>query len=249
MNEVKEFQLFNNQATIIVTGPTSGIGNELVQLLLSLNFRLILIGRDLDRLNELIEQYPGQVSKIEYDLSDSYIEERSYFLSRQIETLIDNKKIIFVNNAGVVQPIKKIGDFTQKNISESFSVNMFSPISIVSGIKKSKFWDEVNLYIINVSSGAAIRPIAGWSVYCSSKCSIKMFLDVFQTEEPLRVKVDHFEPGVVDTKMQTTIRLSDQNDFPLVNQFINMNDNRVLKDPTTVANELMSLIKSWLASN
>jgi benzil reductase ((S)-benzoin forming) len=235
-----------SEFTIVITGPTSGIGYELVKKLSKKGFNLILIGRNLSRLDSIIDKQSEQITKIEFDLDYPTKAESSKDLSSQIHNNIKNNKIIFVNNAASIFPIKKIGDFKQENMVKAFYVNLFSPVAVLEGIKMNKNWELVDLYIINISSGAENTPLAGWSVYCSSKSSAQMFFNVFQLEEPRNVKVDHIDPGLVDTNMQTTIRNSDSKDFPLVSKFIEAKRTNSLKSSETAAQEIILLIKNWI---
>jgi NAD(P)-dependent dehydrogenase (short-subunit alcohol dehydrogenase family) len=63
--------------------------------------------------------------------------------------------------------------------------------------------------VINVSSGAAHRPLQGWSAYCSAKAGLAMLTAALALETAqLGVRVFGLAPGVVDTEMQVTIRAS-----------------------------------------
>ncbi len=235
-----------SEYTIVITGPTSGIGYELVKILSKKGFNLILIGRNLVRLDSIIDQDSDLITKIEFDLAYPSKTENSNDLSIQVNNNIKSNKIIYINNAASISPIKKIGNFTQENMVKAFYVNLFSPMSILEGIKMNKNWDLVDLYIINISSGAANMPLAGWGVYCSSKSSAQMFFNVFRLEEPRNVQVDHIDPGLVDTNMQSAIRNSDSKDFPLVSKFIEAKGANSLKSPESAAQEIISLITTWI---
>lgn len=63
--------------------------------------------------------------------------------------------------------------------------------------------------IIDVTSGAASLPIPGLSAYCASKAALNIFNKCLAKEEP-EVTVVAFEPGTVDTAMQTFIRAEGQ---------------------------------------
>ena len=59
--------------------------------------------------------------------------------------------------------------------------------------------------IVNVSSGAATRTVEYVSAYCAAKAALNHFSRVLAAEEP-RLTVMSVRPGVVDTRMQETIR-------------------------------------------
>ena len=63
--------------------------------------------------------------------------------------------------------------------------------------------------IVNVSSGAAMRPLEGWSAYCTGKAGLAMLTRAIALENPDNgIRVFGFQPGTTDTDMQVTIRAS-----------------------------------------
>jgi 3-oxoacyl-[acyl-carrier protein] reductase len=66
--------------------------------------------------------------------------------------------------------------------------------------------------IVNVSSGAAIRPLEGWSAYCSAKAGLHMLTRAIALETAGKgIRVFGFQPGTTDTDMQVLIRASGVN--------------------------------------
>jgi NAD(P)-dependent dehydrogenase (short-subunit alcohol dehydrogenase family) len=66
--------------------------------------------------------------------------------------------------------------------------------------------------IVNVSSGAAIRPLEGWSAYCTAKAGLAMLTRAIMLENTATgIRVFGFQPGTTDTDMQVTIRASGVN--------------------------------------
>ena len=63
--------------------------------------------------------------------------------------------------------------------------------------------------IVNVSSGAALRPLEGWSAYCSGKAGLAMLTQAIALETQGKgIRVFGFQPGTTDTDMQVLIRAS-----------------------------------------
>src|SRR5699024_6696796 len=74
----------------------------------------------------------------------------------------------------------------------------------------------------NISSGAADRPMYGWSAYCSSKASIDMYTKTLALEQKAlgtNHKVFAFSPGIMDTEMQEKIRSSSPQQLANVDTF------------------------------
>jgi NAD(P)-dependent dehydrogenase (short-subunit alcohol dehydrogenase family) len=63
--------------------------------------------------------------------------------------------------------------------------------------------------IINISSGAAHRPLPGWSAYCAAKAGLAMLTRALAADyAEAGIRVFGFAPGLVDTDLQGTIRAS-----------------------------------------
>ena len=61
--------------------------------------------------------------------------------------------------------------------------------------------------IVNLSSGAAHIPIAGWGAYCAAKAGLAMLTKTLAAEYGEKgIRVFGFAPGLVDTAMQEAIR-------------------------------------------
>ena len=71
--------------------------------------------------------------------------------------------------------------------------------------------------LVNISSGAAVKPYEGWAAYCVPKAAVEQLTRVVALEEaaprPARGAVA-LSPGLVDTDMQAAIRASDEASFP-----------------------------------
>jgi benzil reductase ((S)-benzoin forming) len=101
--------------------------------------------------------------------------------------------------------------------------------------------------VLNMSTGAARRPISGWSAYCAAKAGLEMYahsLVLEQESSPYPVKVVSFSPGVVDTEMQQEIRHADPSIFPELNKFISYKEQGKLLNPEEVADAIIALIHS-----
>ena len=63
-----------------------------------------------------------------------------------------------------------------------------------------------------LSSGAAHRPLEGWSAYCAAKAGLAMLTEALALETAgAGIRVFGLAPGVIDTDMQVSIRASGVN--------------------------------------
>lgn len=100
-----------------------------------------------------------------------------------------------------------------------------------------------------MSSGAAVRPIESWAVYCSSKAGLFMLSEVIDVEQKLLhaenpVRIFSFFPGVVDTDAQVRIRNTEKKNFSIVETFVNYKENGQLSKPGDVAIKINFLINN-----
>lgn len=226
----------NHLKLFIITGISRGLGEQLVNLLTRSNQTVIAISRTFtSEQTTFATLHPELLTLIQYDLANitSFRE-----LTLQLDYKINDNEIeiVFINNAGVIHPIQKVGNFMGgADVERHVNVNYLTPVLLIdyllskhAGITK----------IINISSGAAEARIEGWSLYCSSKKAMKVFLDVVQ-EENLYLTVEHIDPGVMDTKMQESIRESTIERLPSVNYFKELENNNKLLPPKAIAKRIL----------
>mgnify|MGYP002403323653 CR=1 FL=1 len=118
---------------------------------------------------------------------------------------------VLVNNAGVIDPIGRIGDTDPAQWSAAIAVNLGGSYNAVRAALPSLLARRGA--VINVSSGAAHRPLDGWSAYCAGKAGLAMLTRSLALEYgDAGLRVFGFQPGVVDTEMQARIRASGVNE-------------------------------------
>jgi len=151
----------------------------------------------------------------------------------------DAKRIVLINNAGVIGMIKPIGKTSAGAIINNYTVNLISPAILLNSFMEAYAESNAEKIILNVSSGAGKRPIEGWGNYCSSKAGIDMLSKVIAEEQktarPYPFKILSVEPGVVDTHMQEEIRSAPPEDFKRINDFINYKIENQLAHPDIIA--------------
>lgn len=221
----------SERKTVIITGCNHGLGEALVTNLIDKTDHFIIsVSRGVTS-----EQRSFSNQRFQYfqcDFENDNIEESIQNLSSFFAT----NQIVFVNNAGTIKPITLIETLNNKSIESSISVNMKAPILI--SIYLSRLINQYSLSIINITTGAAKRPISSWSLYCSTKAATHHFFEVLKEEYPT-VHVRHHDPGVLDTSMQTYIR---ESNFSLSSVFRTYKEEGKLKSTSSAAEEIIRLI-------
>lgn len=225
----------------VLSGATRGLGYAIYKKLLEKNEPMILVGR---RLNQFISDqscYLSPLGLVEVDLVESNDPSNATRIGEMIDSAVsthDFKRLVFISNAGVVEPIGLIGSLNAEQFMSAVSVNFVAPTVIAGACAKVVGARNATLRVLNISSGAAIRPIAGWAAYCATKAAARMYFDVLATESD-RVDVRHIDPGVIDTDMQATIRDKSVDSFPLADQFIALAKEGKLQSPDSVAERIL----------
>ena len=155
MMPVKPVNITSENKTILITGATSGIGLEFVNIYADLNYNIIAIGRDSEKLKLLksdIEiKYSVNVSTLMIDLSNP---EDLINLSKQIDSEIKDIDIL-INNAGT----GVYGEFKDTDFSKELSminVNIVA-LSFITKIVLRKMLFRGKGKILNVASTAAFN--------------------------------------------------------------------------------------------
>ena len=161
-------------------------------------------------------------------------------------------EIVYINNASDLKPISSIGSLKASDIAKNISLNQISAFILISAFIAAFRNFSGRKSIVNISSGAALKGYAGWSLYCASKAACENFINAASVEEEFQefpfVAVN-YDPNVMDTTMQATIRDSDEVHFPAIERFIDFKESGSLRTPESVASDLIQKIKEGLLNN
>jgi len=224
---------------LIVTGGSRGIGRGIIDAYLSDGFSVFSISRTIN-----VELSEKGVTQINLDLTSTDQIEVSLL---QIFSLFNKEKltkITLINNAGTLGKIGPLEKLDAKTITQTIQLNTIVPL-ILSSVFINYFKDwKASKSIINITSGAALKPYFGWSIYCSSKAAINMMtqniaVEQLGVEHP--VKALGIAPGVVDTDMQTEIRRSDKSDFKDIERFIALKNEGGLSNAAIVGQRIFEM--------
>ena len=177
---------------IIITGTSSGIGFELVNIFSKKNHRVLALSRDNSKLREL--KLDG-VDVIDFDLNQNDYSKINEFL-KKVE-----KIDILINNAGylVNKPFKET---TLEDFQMVYSTNVFSVAML---IKNTIDFMESGSNVLNISSIGGIQgsvKFPGLSAYSSSKGALNILTEMLAEEYKDRgIHFNSLALGSVQTKM------------------------------------------------
>lgn len=230
---------------VIITGGSKGIGKALVDIYLNNNYGIYSISRSFVSNKKNLKNYSC-------DLSDPKLAVtllKDIFLQINLENISD---ITLINNAGSLGTISNIENNDTDTIQNTIALNLSTPLALSSIFIKELNNLKCRKHIINISSGAAIKPYEGWSIYCSSKAGLDMATKTIAEEQNNKinpVKINSIYPGVVETGMQTTIRKTSVESFKNVQRFIDLKKENKLYTPEYVANKIFYLDENNILEN
>lgn len=153
--------------TVLITGASSGIGRELSKEFALRKYNLILLARNIKKLEnlkkEIKEKFLVSVKIISYDLSDTNTKN----LNKIIE---ENSFDILINCAGLGE-ITKFDEISLEKDLEMLNVNLISPF-ILTRLFLEKILLKDKGIIINICSTASLYYHPYMATYSTSKMAL-----------------------------------------------------------------------------
>jgi 3-oxoacyl-[acyl-carrier protein] reductase len=194
----------------IVTGASRGIGAAAALALGEAGASVMLVARDAastEASAQRVAAAGGKVAAIACDVADH---QACQALVQQTMQRFGPPDVL-VNSAGVIEPIGTVGDTDPTQWARSIQINLIGAYNAIRAVLPTMLARGTGV-IVNVSSGAALRPLEGWSAYCAGKAGLAMLTRSIDLEHRAAgIRVFGFQPGTTDTDMQVIIRASGVN--------------------------------------
>lgn len=188
-----EFNPFSlSGKTILVTGASSGIGRGIAVTCSKMGARIILNGRNVERLNETLGLLSGENHLIlPGDLSKQ----------EQIDALATDSPLLngVVHCAGILK-ISSVKHLDRSSLEEIINVNEIAPILLTSALlKKRKIQKGSSIVFIASMIGVHVASV-GEAPYSTTKASLTGFIKAAAVELASQgTRVNTICPGVVQT--------------------------------------------------
>lgn len=189
-----------NQRKVLITGASSGIGQEIAKILITkYDCHVLGIARNSQKLSAFKNSLGERSANFDYFPMDVGIEDNWKELFKNLTT--QNKTIeIVINCAGIMLPFKStdktdVGEFERVMQTNYFSVvyccNTFIPMLL----------KQKNPAIINIGSLAALCCIPGVGGYAASKAALKSYSEALSVELGKNVFISTIMPGFIKTNI------------------------------------------------
>jgi NADP-dependent 3-hydroxy acid dehydrogenase YdfG len=161
-----------NKKIILVTGASDGIGRAIAVKLAADGHKIIVCGRDQERLKSVAKECGENTTILNFDIND---------LAAQVQAIRQLERLdVLINNAGVWQKLGDLDSISEKSIMSIINTNLTSQIVLTK--KLLPFIKESNGAIINVISKSGIEAQEGQAAYTASKYGMRGFTDVLRQD-------------------------------------------------------------------
>ena len=191
---------------VIITGASSGIGEETAKVLSKNGAKVVLSARREDRLQMLAKELGENAIYLKSDVTDA--EDMNALVAMAKEKF--GKVDALFANAGVM-PGGNMSELKVQDWMTMVNVNISGVLNSMAAVLP-EFIAQKNGHIIVTSSAAGTRSVPGNAVYCGTKHFVRAMLDSFRMEtvmEGTNIHTTTIYPGAVKTELLNTIAPSE----------------------------------------
>lgn len=176
----------------LVTGGSDGIGREIAMQLQGAGADVIVTGRSAEKLQAMAALGFGTIAG---DLSTAA------GVDAVVDGVSGKPMALLVNNAGVGSDYALDDATTLDNAAHCIRTNLDAPIALCTRLLPV-LRAQPEAAIVNVTSGLAIAPRAGGSIYCATKAGLRSYTQAIRhLLKDSNVRVIEALPPVVETNM------------------------------------------------
>jgi uncharacterized oxidoreductase len=181
--------------TVLVTGGTGGIGLGIAEAFHRSKSRVIVCGRDREKLATVERKFPG-ITALPCDVGDARQREN---LAEEVLRRFPDLDIL-VNNAGVQRYIDLKKGYEELKSGEDEIVINFVSVVELTALFIGHLMKRPSAAVINVSSGLGFMPMVNTPIYSATKAAIHTYSLVLRQQlKDTSVKVIEIVPPMVDT--------------------------------------------------
>ncbi|KHL03595.1 SDR family NAD(P)-dependent oxidoreductase [Sinomonas humi] len=189
-----------NNAVMIVTGASSGIGASTARAAAEAGARLVLAARRHERISELAEQLADAIA-VRCDVTEP----------AQVRNVVDvaleryGRVDVLINNAGqgLHEPLE---DVDPEDFRAILELNTVAPLVAMQAVLPTMRAQGAGS-IVNVSSGTTLRPFPGTGAYAASKAALNMLSAIARAEfADSGIAVSTVYPFITATEFHQVLR-------------------------------------------
>ena len=179
---------------ILVTGASSGIGQETAVQCSKLGAKVIVTARNEERLNETLSQMEGDGHRIVLAELTQQAD-----LEKLVDAIDSLNGVVLCAGKGMTSPFPFS---TKEKFDTVFEINFFAPVELLRLlVKKKKLAKESSVVFVS-SVGGNFSFNVGNGVYGASKAALNSTMKFCAKELAVKkIRVNSVNPGMVNTKL------------------------------------------------
>lgn len=184
--------------TALIVGASRGIGAALARELAARGYRLGLLARNREQLQQLASELTAQHdSEVRIDTLDVSLQDTVAPVMQQMMQAFGTVDLV-IANAGVTG-VRKAGDGNLASDRRIIETNLLGAIAVIDAAM-AQFKQQGHGHIVGISSVSASFAIPGSGAYSASKAALTNYLEALRIEVAKRdIAVSIVHPGFVNT--------------------------------------------------
>ncbi len=180
--------------TVLVTGASGGIGRAVAEESARMGARLVLTGRNEERLKELLATLEGEGHEIV--AADLTVESDLLCLT---DTLPELDGVVYCAGVSLLRPLQMLKG---TDLQRVFAVNGFAPVLLLRHLLKARRLRHGGAVVLVSSVSGNGNVAVGFSAYGASKAAQTVFMEYAALELSGRdIRVNCILPGRVETEL------------------------------------------------
>ena len=199
---------------IIITGASSGIGEETARVLAANGAKVVLSARREDKLKKLASEIGENAAYLASDVTSLEDMNAVVALAKEKFGKVD---AVFAN-AGIM-PAGNMSELKVKDWNAMIDINIKGVLNVMAAVLP-EFTAQKYGHVIATSSRAGLMSVPGNAVYCGTKHFVRAMLDSFRSEsirEGTNIRTTTIYPGAIKTELLNMVAESPAKD--MVSQF------------------------------
>ncbi len=192
----------------IITGASSGIGQQIALDLAKQDYKCLLLGRNITKLkNTETKCYQSESYMLDLTSEKQILTTTTEIVKVYLHS--DFEHIVLINNAGIVER----NSFVNTSIDSwkhQFQTNLFGPVLFTQKLLEL-LKSRTSSKIINISSTLGVKPITDTSAYSATKAAMNNWTQSLALElAKFNIQVNAICPGIIETPLQDFYQTQDK---------------------------------------